>query len=277
MACCPSEPPLNTLEPQATPPVVLCLSGHDPSGGAGLQADIEAVAAMGGHAATVPTCLTDQDSRNVHGVQAVGDDWFANCVDRLAADLDIRAIKVGVVGSAGQAACIARLADRLNTNGQCPVVVDPVLIASGGGQLADDPTRQAVIQHLLPRATLLTPNLREAMQLTDFHGDANATATALRALGAGWVLLTGGDSDPASPEVEDCLYNPAGHVTRYQHARLPHRYHGSGCSLASACAAALARQPADVAAAVSTAIESVYQWLEQAWRPGQGQHIPRRR
>lgn len=261
----------------SSPPVVLCASGHDPSGGAGLQADIEAIRALGAHPAVAITCLTVQDTRNVFEVEAVADDWFDAVLDRLCNDLPIRAIKVGVVGSPGQCRRIAELYDRLNEQSPCPLVLDPVLVASGGGRLADDPTAAALLEHLLPRATLLTPNLAEARRLSG-EQDADACAATLLAQGAQWVLITGGDTQAA--QVSDRLYGGNCDPVTLSHPRLAQSCHGSGCSLASACAALLAHEPEDIprviAEVVAEAVAQVQHWLESGYRPGQGQYVPLR-
>jgi hydroxymethylpyrimidine/phosphomethylpyrimidine kinase len=143
-------------------PAVLCLSGHDPCGGAGLQADIEAVRAQGVHPATVVTALTVQDSRNAYAVEPVHSDRVVESAELMFEDLPIAAIKLGLMGSADNAAAIATMLAR---HAGIPVVLDPVLRASGGAALADPALVAAILQHLLPQTTVVTPNLAEARQL----------------------------------------------------------------------------------------------------------------
>lgn len=252
-----------------TLPNVLCLSGHDPSGGAGLQADIEAIAAQGAHAAGVLTCLTRQDTRNAYGVTPLDAGEFAAQIEILEADMRFAAFKVGVVGSAAQVEVIAELVHR---HPDVPLVVDPVLQAAGGATLAADPVARALSAHLFERATCLTPNAAEASLLCKGETDPDVCG---RHLGARteWVLITGGDE--SGDTVINRLYRagePAGHRT---YTRLPGRYHGSGCTLASALAARLALGD-DVPTAMAAAQDYTRDCLQRAFAAGRGQLIPDR-
>ncbi|MGH8528565.1 MAG: bifunctional hydroxymethylpyrimidine kinase/phosphomethylpyrimidine kinase [Nevskiales bacterium] len=250
-------------------PVVLCFSGHDPSGGAGVQADIEAIAAQGAHAATVVTALTVQDSRDVQQVYATAPDLIRAQAELLFADLQPMAIKIGLIGDADNARV---LADLLSEHPQLPVVLDPVLRAGGGGELATDNLIEALQRELMPRCTVLTPNADEARRLTGRQALADCAA-ALLASGARQVLITGGDE--ATPKVENRLYGPGGAVTDWDWPRLPHQYHGSGCTLAAALAARLALGE-NVVTAAATAQQYVAQCLRDARHLGRGQWFPKR-
>lgn len=250
-------------------PQVLCLSGLDPTGGAGLQADIEAIGALGGHALPVMTANTVQDSDNVRRVVAVPPILIAEQIDVLAADCRIDAIKIGLLGDALQLDPILRLVRRLKV----PLVVDPVLRAGGGTHLVGASLKQAIVEQLLPAVTLLTPNLAEARQLTG-AGDAEACAGRLLALGATSVLVTGGD-EPGATVVN--LWQAAGEPPQRQEwPRLPQRFHGAGCTLASACAALLARG-LPLAAAAREAQTYTHAALSRAFPVGGGRLIPGRR
>lgn len=256
------------LRSEHSPPVVFCLSGHDPSGGAGVQADIEAVAAMGCHAVSVITCLTEQDTRNVRRIFPQKADDFLSQARTVLADVRVAAFKIGLVGNADLAHAIAAL---LAEHPQVPVVLDPVLAAGGGTELADAQLLEAFRQRLLPRVSVLTPNSIEARRLAR-RDDLEVCAAWLMAKGCRHVLITG--THEQRPEVVNTLYSPGEKETlRWQ--RLPHEYHGSGCTLAAALAACLARGM-PVAAAAREAQRFAWHALEAGFRPGQGQYVPRR-
>lgn len=251
-------------------PVVLCLSGHDPSGGAGIQADIESVRAQGVHPATVVTALTVQDSRNVYAVEALPSQGVIQAAESLLADLPVRVIKLGMLGSAANATAIAALLARHAT---IPVVLDPVLHASGGAELSGQAVVDAMLQDLLPRTTVLTPNLKEARVLAKPAQGRDECARALLARAVRHVLITGGD-EADEAEVVNSLHG-AGGVKAWRWPRLPAQYHGSGCTLAASLAARLA-----LGEALPQAAESAQQYtldtLRRASRIGHGRHFPLR-
>ncbi len=250
------------------PPVVLCLSGHDPTGGAGVQADIETVTALGCHATSVITCLTRQDTRNVFGLIPQDPENFRQQVETLLEDVPVAAIKIGLIGTAALAETIAGI---LNQHPDVPVVLDPVLAAGGGAPLADEQLLDAIRQHLLPLTTVLTPNSLEARRLADLV-DLDGCAHWLLARGCRYALITGGHEDRA--DVINTLYSASLHEP-FRWQRLPHEYHGSGCTLAAAVAAYLARG-ANPMAAAHEAQRFTWHALEAGFRPGQGQYVPRR-
>lgn len=250
-------------------PVVLCLSGHDPSGGAGLQADIEAIRAQGAHPATIVTALTVQDSRNAYAVDAIDAHTIIEQAELMLEDLPVAAIKLGLLGSAENAAAISAL---LAQHAGLPVVLDPVLRAGGGAALADQALTDAILR-LMPQATVITPNLQEARQLAHPAKTRQACAEALLARGARQVLVTGGDETDGD-NVLNSLHSAQG-TQSWQWPRLPHRYHGSGCTLAASLAARLALgEPLQQAA--ETAQHYTWEALNTAYRIGRGQHFPRR-
>ena len=253
-------------------PCVLSFSGHDPLGGAGIHADIEAIAAQGLHPLTVITALTVQDSRNVARVEPVDPALLAEQLARLEADCDIRALKIGLLGGLAQLDLAVDLAARL----QVPVVLDPVLRAGGGRELAGVSLETAIRDRLLPRVTLVTPNAAEARRLAGQPGDANLDrcAKVLLDLGCANLLVTGGD-EPGD-EVLNTWHQPGETPRRFTWPRLPETFHGAGCTLASAIAARLA-----VGDALADAIESGQRWtqgaLGRARAVGRGRRIPGRR
>ena len=217
------------------PPVVLAVGGHDPVGGAGIQADIEAIAALGSYAATALTCLTVQDTENVLALHPV-ESWILRAqINAVLDDLPVAVIKVGLLGSV---AAVNTLADVLEAHADIPVVLDPVLAAGGGTALSDEALIEAVRVRLLPATFLLTPNTVEAGRLAGESG-LEASAAVLLARGARHLLVSGGHE--RGEEVVNHYFGPDGAREEWRWPRLEGEYHGSGCTLASACAALLAR------------------------------------
>jgi hydroxymethylpyrimidine/phosphomethylpyrimidine kinase len=248
-------------------PIILCVSGHDPTGGAGIQADIETVTALGGHAATAITCLTVQDTANIRELAPTDEALLTRQLDVLTRDLPVSAVKIGLLGTAG----IARLVERVVASLEVAVVLDPVLQAGGGAVLADESLIDAIAQ-FLPRVTLITPNRQEAIRLA-YNSDAAQAARQLARRGPA-VLLTGAD-EAQGQQVTNLLYQGERPPREYRQTRLPHTYHGSGCTLASACAVYLARGYA-IELAVGEAQRFTQEALRKASALGHGQWLPRR-
>lgn len=263
------------------PPLILCCSGLDPTGGAGIQADIEAIGALGGHALPVITALTVQDCSDVHGLVATDAALVEQQIHTLAAQLPIAAIKLGLLGSVEQITVISAFARRTGL----PLVLDPVLKAGGGAALSTVELRTSVRKQLLPLTELATPNLDEARTLLELPDEAEAPSCAQRWQEAGCrqVLVTGGDQAsadvanyylPAATKLEGTVdTGNAGQWFRWP--RLPGQFHGSGCTLASAIAVLLARG-IDAPKAVFRAQAWTHQALQNAFQPPAGQAIPRR-
>jgi hydroxymethylpyrimidine/phosphomethylpyrimidine kinase len=249
-------------------PIVLCIGGHDPSGGAGIQADIETAQALGCRATSLITCLTTQDSRDVRALHPLPVEDLLGQLDCLLADLHPQAIKIGLLGSAE---VIPPLAERLATL-TIPLVLDPVLAAGGGQRLADERLVAALRRYLLPLTTLLTPNRAEARRLA-MTAEPDTAARELLGLGAGAVLLTGAD-EAQGEHVINRLFHEAGERD-FNWPLLPHSYHGSGCTLATACACGLARG-GGLAPVVAQAQAWTWQTLAHAEHPGHGQWLPHR-
>lgn len=245
---------------------VLIIAGSDSGGGAGIQADIKAVTAMGGYAATAITAITVQNTLGVHGVYPLPLDLIEAQARAVLDDIGADAIKTGMLGATD---VVERVAAILDTS-DAPAVVDPVMIAKGGSPLLPDEAVQAVRTLMVPRAALLTPNAPEAEALTgltvaDLDGQRRAGAFLL-GMGAGAVLMKGGHI--AGDTVIDVLVTPSGE-TLLEGPRVETRHtHGTGCTLASACAAGLARGlPLEVAVAEAWAY--VAEAIRRA--PGLGQ------
>jgi hydroxymethylpyrimidine/phosphomethylpyrimidine kinase len=218
---------------------VLVVAGLDPSGGAGLLADVRTVAAHGLHPAGVASALTVQDSGRCHGFERVSPDVLLRQLEVLVDDLDVAAIKVGMVGSRENALAVAEALAPLFARG-VPLVLDPVLRASVGADLIEGDPAEALAP-LFSHATLLTPNRDEAEALTGLlvdsaHGQRRA-ARALRALGPAAVLVKGGHLEG---ELVKDLLDDGGEPRELSGPRLPGPApHGTGCALSSEIAALL--------------------------------------
>lgn len=251
------------------PPVILCLSGHDPGGGAGIQADIETAAALGAHAATVITAHTVQDTRNVVRVVAPDLVLLREQVEAVIADAPVRAVKIGLLGAPAQVAFIAGIVERLGV----PAVLDPVLRAGGGATLANDELIRQIGAVLLGRVELVTPNASEARRLAPDATGLDACGDALLAAGARNVLITGGDE--AGDPVVNHWFAPGRAVRRYAWPRVAGAFHGAGCTLASAIAALRARG-LPLAPAIEDAQAYTHRALHAAFAAGRGRLIPGR-
>ena len=244
----------------STRPCVLVFAGHDPSGGAGIAADMQAITALGAHALCVVTALTVQDNNRVQEVAPVDPALLARQARALMASCAIAAVKVGIPGSVENAAAIAALIAELRAPGQSlPVVVDPVLTSGKGDPLARGDAL-AALQLLLPHATLLTPNSIEAAALGDaMHGVPH-------------LLQTGGHDGGA--EVVNC-WRHEGLQRSWRWPRLDGEFHGSGCTLASAIAALLAQGRA-MEEALDLAQAYTHSALQAGYAIAAGQRIPLR-
>jgi len=253
----------------APPPIVLTFAGSDPTGGAGLQADVLTLASMGCHPLSVVTALTVQDTHGVSSVEAVDAARVRMQAERVLADMRVAAIKLGLLGSPANVQAVAAI---LAEHAEIPVVLDPVLASGRGDVLATDETIAALRELIVPQSTVATPNSIEARRL----GNAPSLAQSAQRLverGAEYVLVTG-THEPGN-EVVNTLYDRGGMVREDRWPRLAGSYHGSGCTLASAIAAALANG-LGVPEAVRDAQEFTWQTLSSAFRAGTGQLIPDR-
>lgn len=250
-------------------PIVLAIGGHDPCGGAGIQADSEAIAALGCHAASAISCLTVQDSCNVQRLVPVDPELTIAQTEAVLSDFSISAIKIGLIGDAAIAHELARLLERYPA---IPTILDPVLAAGGGTDLASEQLEQTLLEELLPQIDLLTPNSEEARRLTGLE-PLDECAQALLERGCRDVLITGAHEQ--GNMVINGLYDLNGLMADWEWERLPGEYHGSGCTLAAAISALLARG--------LTLMDAVREGQEYAWQAlahgrqlGKGQRLPNR-
>jgi hydroxymethylpyrimidine/phosphomethylpyrimidine kinase len=235
-----------------TTPVALTIAGSDSSGGAGIQADLKTFAALGVYGASVFTALTAQNTKGVTGIHLVPPEFVTAQIDAVFGDLDVGAVKIGMVA---QLATIEEIAAALTRWSPRHVVLDPVMVATSGDRLLSADAVEALRTTLVPRASILTPNLPEAAALLDEPVAASETAIAdqgrrLVAMGCPAVLIKGGHGE--GPESIDYLVDRDG-VTALPGPRIATiNTHGTGCSLSSAIAAELAKG-ADLQAAVRSA------------------------
>lgn len=261
------------------PPVVMTLAGNDPTGGAGIAADIETLVSLGCHPAPVITALTVQDTHNVHTLLPIDPDWVLAQARAVLDDMSVAAIKIGVIGNVDNAIALRTL---LNTCPYIPVILDPVLAASGGTELANAELVEAIQTLLLPLTTVLTPNSIEARRLAPEADTLEACAMALLARGCRYVLITGGHETESSIEVVNRLYGNNRLLETDHWPRLPNDYHGSGCTLAAAIAALLAqsREPSPLDESILSIVYRAqdYAWrsLQAGYRAGGGQWLPHR-
>ncbi len=264
---------LSTLPP---PPAVLTLAGSDPSGGAGIQADILTLASLGCHPLSVITAITVQDTVGVDDFMVLDADMVNDQARFLLEDIPVLVFKIGMLGSVENVAVVSQL---IADYPDVPVVLDPVLRSGGGHELADDDLIAAMRDLLIPQVSIITPNSMEARRLAmndpdeDEELSLDECAKRLLALGCPHVLITGTHEN--TKEVINSLYSPNGVVRADRWERLPGSYHGSGCTLASAIAGMLATGLM-LPEAVREAQEYTYQSLVAGFRPGMGQYIPDR-
>lgn len=253
----------------SSPPIVLTFAGSDPTGGAGLQADVLTLASMGCHPLSVLTAITVQDTHGVESIEAVDAVRVRAQAEALLSDMRVAAFKLGVLGSADN---IRAIADLIADYPDVPLVVDPVLASGRGDALASRDMLSLLRELIVPLATIVTPNSMEARRLGE-AASLSQCAQRLLDAGAEHVLVTG--THEAGEEVVNTLYDRAGVVREDRWPRLPGSYHGSGCTLASAIAAALANRRA-MPEAVRDAQEFTWQSLANGFKPGAGQSIPDR-
>jgi len=261
-----------------SPPIVLSFAASDPSGGAGIQADLMTISSMGCHALSVITALTVQDTVGIDSVLCFDAEWVDEQARKLLEDMPVDAFKIGLLGSTENIEAIAGI---LSDYPDIPLVFDPVLASGRGDELADEETIAAIQSLLLPYTTVLTPNSIEARRLVckselgEDEGDLSLEECARRllAFGCEYALLTGTHEN--KPQVVNDLYHASGLLRSDRWERLSGSYHGSGCTLASAVAAGLAHG-LEVDEAVREAQEYTWQALAAGFRPGMGQFIPDR-
>jgi hydroxymethylpyrimidine/phosphomethylpyrimidine kinase len=251
-------------------PVIMVFSGNDPSGGAGIQADIESLISHGCHTAPVLTALTIQDTQDVIGYTPLDGGLIEEQARAVLEDMPVSAFKLGLLASTEAVETIHSI---LNDYPDIPVVMDPVLASGSGTQITDDDVIDAMTEMLLPQATVLTPNSKEARVLAPEGDTLEACAMALLSHGSEFVLVTGTHEN--TPDVTNTLYANNRVMETFTWDRLDGSYHGSGCTLAASIAGLLA-QGMEPFTAIHEAQEYTWQALSEGYRIGMGQQIPNR-
>ncbi len=217
-------------------PTVLSIAGSDSGGGAGIQADLKAFARAGVHGLTAITALTAQNTVGVQAAEGVPRSMIVDQVHSVASDIGVDAVKIGMLGTEETIGAVLEALDLLD---DVPVVIDPVMVAESGAVLLESGAREALVEHLLPRATVVTPNLSEARELTGAGSDMGPEELARRvqALGSTAAIVTGGHGEDGA----DVLVEDGADPLRIPGPRYPDgAAHGSGCTHSSTVAAVLA-------------------------------------
>jgi len=251
-------------------PVVLVFAGSDPTGGAGIAADVLTLASMGCHAAVVVTAVTAQDTAGIKTFTPMDTALVIEQARVVLEDMPVKAFKTGMLGTVANVTAVASI---VKDYPDVPLVVDPVQTSGRGDALAEEPLDDALRTLLLPRATLITPNSTEARALAPEADSLDACAQELMALGCQYVLITG--THEPTPHVMHRLYGNRRRLEDYTFERLPGEFHGSGCTLAAACAATLAHG-LEMPSAVDEALQYAWESLKFAQQLGMGQAIPDR-
>ena len=256
------------------PPAVLTFAATDPSGGAGIQADILTLSSMGCHPLSVITAITVQNTSGVEAISAVDADLVADQARAILEDIPVAAFKIGVLGSAENVAAVAEI---VSDYPEIPLILDPVLASARGDEFANEDTLSAIRELLIPQCTVITPNTPELRRLA-LEDDEESLALEILAMrlidmGCEYVLVTG--THETTADVINTVYFEKGIVRSDTWQRLSGSYHGSGCTLASALAATIARG-LDIAEAAREAQEYTWQTLKFGFRPGMGQLLPDR-
>jgi hydroxymethylpyrimidine/phosphomethylpyrimidine kinase len=242
-----------------TIPIALTIAGSDSSGGAGIQADLKTFAAFGVYGASVITALTAQNTKGVTGIHQVPADFVTAQIDAVFGDLDVKVVKIGMVS---QRAAIEAIVAGLARWSPKHIVLDPVMVATSGDRLLAPDAIEALITNLIPRASLITPNLPEAAALLDepvasSKTDIESQGKGLLAMGCAAVLIKGGHGQGA--ESIDYLFREAGVVALAAPRIATKNTHGSGCSLSAAIAAGLAKGDD-----LETAVRHAKTWISAA-------------
>ena len=245
---------------------VLLFSGLDPSGAAGVSADIETINQFGITPLPIITTLTVQNTQNVTFLEATNNSLIQAQFKSIKEDIDFKVVKIGLLGSSSQIKTIAKL---LINRSDLYIVLDPIIVSSSDIELSTDSMIEAMKNDLIPLCSLLTPNLSELSSLAPGLNEQSAVAS----LKCPWVLVT--TSDSSEVEIEHRLYHHSNLVSKFTYKKLPGNYHGSGCTLSSAISALIA---SDMSAEDSCrrALDYTYQTLLNAKKLGKMQYHPNR-
>ena len=245
---------------------VLLFSGLDPSGAAGVSADIETINQFGITPLPIITTLTVQNTQNVTFLEATNNSLIQAQFKSIKEDIDFKVVKIGLLGSSSQIKTIAKLL--INRTGLF-IVLDPIIVSSSDNELSTDSMIEAMRNDLIPLCSLLTPNLSELSSLAPGLNEQSAVAS----LKCPWVLVT--TSDSSEVEIEHRLYHHSNLASKFTYKKLPGNYHGSGCTLSSAISALIATD-VSVEDSCRRALDYTYQTLLNAKKLGKMQYHPNR-
>ena len=243
---------------------VLVFSGLDPSGAAGIAADIETINQFGLTPLPIITLLTAQNTQRVDTLEVVNDSLLEKQFNLIDEDISFNTVKIGLLGSVSQIKTISRLIGEKNT---LSVVVDPILISGTQENMSSIKMVGVMKKYLFPKCTILTPNLEELNLLSPGLSEKEAVSS----LNCPWVLVT--TSDSSKIDIEHRLYNKSSLIRRFNYKKLPDKFHGSGCTLSSAISALLAKGIA-IEEACDQGLAYTYQCLLNAKKLGKMQYHP---
>lgn len=279
-SCPKPQPP--SFQKTAIIPSVLCFAASDPTCGAGLQADVITLAALGTRPLAITTAITVQNTSTFEGLQSVDSDWVADQARAILEDIPVQVFKIGMLGSVDNVEAVAEI---LSDYPEIPVVLDPALPAANGDPLIEEEFLGAMTELLLPMTRVLITNLPDAQRLTAFEDDEEdedeedglpdgaECARRLLEIGCEYVLITGRHEQ--TPQILNTLYGEHGVIRTDGWERLPSQFHGAGSALSAALASFLA-QGLPVFDAVQRAQEYTWHALAQGYRPGMGKSLPNR-
>ena len=248
----------------------MTFGGHDPSSGAGIQADALTIHALACHPVTVVTAVTVQNTQGVLDYQLINPQTVFDQAEALLNDMDIAVIKTGMLGDDEIVNIVGEISKLLPNT---PLIVDPVLASNVGQSLSTQKLVPALCKYLLPRATLTTPNIEEC-RILGGSNSIESCVDALLKLGCPNILVTG-THDTDTIDVEHTLFLAGGRTHRSNYSRLQGEFHGSGCTLAAAASSFVARGLA-IDQAVAKALDYTWQTINPAYKVGHGQFIPKR-
>ncbi len=258
------------IDKSSSVPVVMAISGADPTGGAGIQADIETLSSLGCHAAPIITSVTVQDTTNVIETSQIDEHLIIEQARAIFEDMNVAAVKIGLITSDETASAIHSV---LRDYSRIPVILDPIISAGGGKKLVSDNAIEAIKTLLFPITTVMTPNSEETRKLAPEADTIDACAMALLEHGTEYILVTG--THEKTQQVCNVLYGNNRKLDSRHWPRLNDQFHGSGCTLSSALSAYIAHGQ-DVVSAAHQAQEFTWKSLQAARQLGMGQKIPNR-
>ena len=258
-----------------SPPKVMTFSATDPTGGAGLQADVLTIASLGCHPISIATGVTVQDTIGVNKLIPIDSDMVNNQARLILEDMEVEIFKLGLLGSKEN---ITTIAEIILDYPEIPLIIDPVLASGRGDEFSDIEARNMMMELLFPESLLITPNSLEARQLVSNEDEPSdlsieVCARRLKEMGCENILITGTHEN--TENVINTLYSSSNQITPYHWDRLPGSYHGSGCTLTSAISAYYALG-LSIEEAVEEAQHFTWQALKNGFKPGMGQLIPNR-